>query len=76
MTKTEKLKQLGYTYNNKKYEWFKLENGFVKIIDLDCYNYKLDVGVVYSKYELKEASNIYDQLREDFNEVMECEDDD
>lgn len=76
MTKTEKLKQLGYTYDQKKYEWFKFENGFFKIIDLDCYNYKLDVGIIYLKSELKKALNVFDELLKDFLEVEECEDDD
>ncbi len=76
MTKTEKLKQLGYTYNYKKYEWFKLENGFVKIINLDCYNYKLNVGIIDLKHRLDDAKEIYDDLHFDFKEVMECEDDD
>ena len=74
MTKTEKLKQLGYTYNQNKYERFKLENGFIKIIDLNCYDYKLDVGIIHIKPQLDDAKKVYDWLHEDFKEVMRCED--
>lgn len=75
MTRREKLKQLGYACNEYIDLWFKLANGFVKIIDLVCWDYSLDVGVIHGRYEVDKVKQIYEEVRDDFHEVIECEDD-
>ena len=77
MTKTEKLKQLGYTYDNEKYQWVRIryEYSCIMVIDLIHYNYWLKVRNVYVKDQLKMVLKIFKQLKKDFEEVLECEDD-
>lgn len=77
MTKSEKLKQLGYEWSKRKDWRFKLEEySFVKIIDLICYDYGLDVGVIQHQYEANNVKQLYEEVKDDFHKVMECEDDD
>ena len=77
MTKSEKLKQLDYEWSERKNCRFKLEEcSFVKIIDLTCCDYGLDVGIIHHQYEVDNIKHLYEEVKDDFHKVMECEDDD
>lgn len=75
MTKSEKLKELGYEWSERRNCWFKFECSFIKLIYLDCINYFLDVGVIHHQYEADNIKRLYEEVRDDFHKVMGCIDD-